>query len=153
MRVKRSAIELVAGSVLPLSWRKIQIRPVASRLIRFNARPANFVSKQPADGKRSISNRFSIEAKASLTGEPTVLGIALLELRSLLRRLAVRARQDDQGDTLDGWPLASICLWPRGQGIRSWSRRQLTRLWAWRMRPRRKLWNGEITRGCSMDVL
>ena len=94
---------------------KVEERPVAGRLIRLDARPADLRRQQAADRQGVVAHHLGVEAEAVLPGQPDVGRVALAQLLRRHRRLPVGVRHHHQlqhvlhvpaaVDELDGQPV------------------------------------------------
>ena len=98
--VQAPPILRVAAIDRVIARRKIQILPVAIRLVGLHAGPANLRRQQPADRQRRVAHPLRLEAGSAL---PRVLAIIRVS-RELRRRrggnLPVRRARDDHAHEL-----------------------------------------------------
>ena len=67
--VETAAIDFVVLACLPLAGREVEMLPIASWLVRFDALAAEFLfDQQIRDLQRGVTNELSVDAPAALTG-------------------------------------------------------------------------------------
>ncbi len=77
VRVEPSSVEFVTVPILPFTLRKIQIGPVARRLVRSNAAATQFRDQQPADCKCIVTHQLRIESEGRLACQQSVVRVVL----------------------------------------------------------------------------
>src|SRR5688500_18019898 len=78
--VQAPAVQVLALALVVRAQREVEEVPVARRLVRLDARPADLRDEQAADRQRVVTHELGIQAEAPLAGEYPVERVALLEL-------------------------------------------------------------------------
>ena len=74
--VEAAAPLVVAAGVFPFALREVEIFPVASGLVGFDAGAADAAGEETGDGEGVVADEFSVETPAAGASEVAVGGVA-----------------------------------------------------------------------------